>query len=285
MKHSRRPLDLQLFAKSAEIDGQVFEIEEEDVAELDYEVDETGITLPDEEEEQEEPSDEEDNGDAEPDKDDDDEHQEEDTKPEGKGKNSTANAVIAERRKWQERLKAAEKKSSLADKLLQATGAQSLEQLEQQLDGLKVRQYEDQGYDSQTAQMLVDMQRKQETLNQQLRKQQFDNEVQALKSDPFYADIEDWRDELEPIAAHTGQTLQGAYMALRGRDRMKEYEREIEQRAMAERSKKRSAKVDTSAGGGGGVKKSNRVQLTADELAVAKLAGMSPEEYFKHKKK
>lgn len=283
MKTSRLPMNLQLFASNtAEVDGQIFEIEE-DVAELDYEVDESGITIPDEEEEQEETS-EETPEDDEPDSDEEAaEHDE--PKSDSKGKNATGNAVIAERRKWQERLKAAEKKSALADKLLQATGAQSLEQLEQQLDSLKVQQYEDQGYDSQTAQMLVNMQRQQETLNQQLRKQQFDNEVQALKTDPFYADIEDWREELEPIAARTGQTLQAAYMALRGRDRMKEYEREIEQRAMAERSKKRSAKVDTSAGGGGGVKKSNRVQLSADELAVAKLAGMSPEEYYKHKKK
>lgn len=284
MKTSRLPMNLQLFAsKTAEVDGQTFEIEE-DVAELDYEVDESGITIPDEEEEQEETS-EETPEDDEPDSDEEEETGHDDPKTDGKGKNTTGNAVIAERRKWQERLKAAEKKSALADKLLQATGAQSLEQLEQQLDSLKVQQYEDQGYDSQTAQMLVNMQRQQETLNQQLRKQQFDNEVQALKSDPFYADIEDWRDELEPIAARTGQTLQGAYMALRGRERMKEYEREIEQRAIADRSKKRSAKVDTSAGGGGGVKKSARVQLSADELAVAKLAGMSPEEYYKHKKK
>ncbi len=283
MTKPRLKLDLQHFAvKSAEVDGETFEIEE-DVAELDYEVDEGGITIPDEEEEQEEPADEEE--DADDSDTEDDSEQDDEAKPEGKGKNSTANAVIAERRKWQERLKAAEKKSSLADKLLQATGAQSLEQLEQQLDGLKVRQYEDQGYDSQTAQMLVTMQRQQETLNQQLRKQQFDNEVQALKSDPFFGDIDDWREELEPIAARTGQTLQAAYMALRGRERMEEYKREIEQRAIAERSKKRSAKVDTSAGGGGGVKKSNRVQLTADEMAVAKLAGMTPEEYYKHKKK
>jgi hypothetical protein len=277
-------MNLQLFAsKTAEVDGETFEIEE-DVAELDYEVDEGGITIPDEEDEQEDSSEEEPEA-EESDIEDEGEPQDEDVKPEGKGKNTTGNAVIAERRKWQERLKAAEKKGSLADKLLQATGAQSLEQLEEQLDGLKVRQYEDQGYDSQTAMMLVDMQRKQETLNQQLRKQQFDNEVQSLKSDPFYGDIEDWREELEPIAARTGQTLQAAYMALRGRERMEEYKREIEQRAIAERSKKRSAKVDTTAGGGGGVKKSNRVQLSADELAVAKMAGMSPEDYYKHKKK
>lgn len=283
MKTSRLPMNLQLFAsKTAEVDGETFEIEE-DVAELDYEVDEGGITIPDEEDEQEESSEEADADDSETE--DEGEPQDEETKPEGKSKNTTGNAVIAERRKWQERLKAAEKKGSLADKLLQATGAQSLEQLEQQLDGLKVRQYEDQGYDSQTAMMLVDMQRKQETLNQQLRKQQFDNEVQSLKSDPFYGDIEDWREELEPIAARTGQTLQAAYMALRGRERMEEYKREIEQRAIADRSKKRSAKIDTSAGGGGGVKKSNRVQLSADELAVAKMAGMSPEDYYKHKKK
>jgi hypothetical protein len=276
-------MNLQLFAsKTAVVDGEMFEIEE-DVAELDYEVDEGGITIPDEEEEQEESSEEADDDGS--DTEDEGELHDEETKPEGKSKNTTGNAVIAERRKWQERLKAAEKKGSLADKLLQATGAQSLEQLEQQLDGLKVRQYEDQGYDSQTALMLVDMQRKQETLNQQLRKQQFDNEVQSLKSDPFYGDIEDWREELEPIAARTGQTLQAAYMALRGRERMEEYKREIEQRAIADRSKKRSAKIDTSAGGGGGVKKSNRVPLTADELAVAKLTGISPEDYYKHKKK
>lgn len=201
----------------------------------------------------------------------------------GKGKNPGGNAVIAERRKWQDRIKAYERKAAVADKLLQASGAQSIEALELQIDSLKVKGYEEQGYDPQTAQMLVNMQRQHDTLNQQLQQQKFDSEVQSLKADPFFADIEDWRDELEPIAQRTGQSLEAVYMGVRGRERMKEYERESEQRKIAERTKKKSAKVDTSSGGGS-VKRSTATKLTPDELAVAKAAGMSPEKYLQNKR-
>ncbi|MNL80958.1 hypothetical protein D3C87_2079410 [compost metagenome] len=65
---------------------------------------------------------------------------------------------------------------------------------------------------------------------------------------------------------------------------MKEREREIEQTMTANRQRKENAKVDTSVSGKVKQKIKNH-GLTADELAIAKLAKISPEEYAKNKKK
>ena len=272
------PIDLQTFAeKTAIVDGQKFEIEDEqpneDQEEVEIEDDDPEVEFVDD-------NDDEDQEDApdEPDQPDNADKQQKETT-----KNPTANAVIAERRKWQERVKAMEKKASMAEKLMKAAGVEDPELFQQQLDAYEAKKFQDQGIDPQAARLLVAQQRKIDEMERKVNRQQFDVEVATLKKDGFFADIDDWRDELEPIALRTGQTLEQAYLALRGRDRMKEYEREIEQRNIANRTKKQSAKVNTSASGGS-VKKS-KVELTADEMAIAKLAGIKPEEYHKYKKK
>lgn len=291
MKRFRFPMNLQLFAeKSATVDGETFTIEDDDptsYATTDgyYEADEEGINISDDEgmtaddEETEEPELEEIHDDSESE-----EEQEEAQVTKEKGKNSTANAVISERRKWQERVKQLEREAELAKKIMKASGVSDVESLERQLDALTTQRYVDQGYDEHTAQMLVQQQRKIETMERDLRRQKFDVEVEALRKDPFYADIEDWREELEPIAERTGQSLKDAYMMIRGRDRMKEYEREVEQRLIANRTKKSKAKVDTSSGGGA-MKKSTGPKLTPEQMQMAKMAGMTPEEYYKYMKK
>ncbi|MEI2285019.1 hypothetical protein [Paenibacillus polysaccharolyticus] len=284
----RYTLDLQLFAEqSATVDGQEWTIEDDrdpDYASLEgeFEADSEGITIPDEEDEQPEPDDtESDEGHEESDDDHDDLEQDE---PASKGKSSTANAVIAERRKWQERMKALEKKAGLADKIMKTSGVASIEDLERQMDNIVAQNYMDRGYDEQTANMLAAQQRRMDQMERDMRQKSFDAEVLTLKSDPFYADIDDWRDEFEPIAISTGQSLKDVYMIQRGRERMKEVEREVEQRMIANRTKKSKAKVDTTSGGGT-PKKPTGPKLTPDQLAMAKLAKMSPEEYYKYMKK
>lgn len=285
---NRYTLDLQLFAEqSAKVDGQEWTIEDDrepDYASLEgeYEADSEGITIPDEEEEQPEPDDVDSDEDHE--ESDDDQDDQEQDEPASKGKSSTANAVIAERRKWQERMKALEKKAGLADKIMKTSGVASIEDLERQMDNIVAQNYMDRGYDEQTATMLAAQQRRMDQMERDMRQKSFDAEVMTLKSDPFYADIDDWRDEFEPIAISTGQSLKDVYMIQRGRERMKEVEREVEQRMIANRTKKSKAKVDTTSGGGT-PKKPTGPKLTPDQLAIAKLAGIKPENYYRHLKK
>lgn len=285
----RYTMDLQLFAEqSATVGGEEWTIEddrESDYASIDgdYEADEEGITIPDDEDDQPEPDD------ADSDEHEEAEEDQEESEPEEhedkpKGKSSTANAVIAERRKWQERMKALEKKANLAEKIMKTSGAASVEDLERQMDGLVAQSYIDRGYDEQTATMLATQQRRMDQMEREMRQKSFDAEVVSLKSDPFFADIDDWRDEFEPLAVSTGQSLKDVYMIQRGRERMKEVEREVEQRMIANRTKKSKAKVDTTSGGGT-PKKPTGPKLTPDQLAMAKLAGMKPEEYYKYVKK
>lgn len=281
-------LNLQLFAgeQSVTIDGQTFEIEDDSVSVggQPIETEDGGIEIPDEPEEEVETSEVEDDGLQEEGNNagEDDRQQAEVTQEPKADKNPAAAAAMAERRKWQERVKQLEREAEIARKVMQAAGVTDPEEFQRQLDAIEANKYVEQGLDHQTAQMLVAQQRQLEQMQRELQRQRFDVEAEVLKKDPFFADIEDYREDLEPLV-QKGLTLQQAYMALRGPARMEEMKREIEQRMIADRTKKQSAKVDTSVTGGA-AKKGTRVQLTPDELAIAKLAGMTPEEYFKFKK-
>lgn len=286
MKKFMLPLNLQLFAETepvTENEERPFEIEDETIDPgpeiIDH--DDGSFEIVDDEEEGEPDEEVQEQTDAGQERD------EEVTEP--PKKNETKDAVIAERRKWQERMKALEKKAALADKVMGTVGIQDPDKLQSQLDALEAQKYEQQGYDPQTAQMLVQQQRQISEMQQSLARQKFDVEANSLKSDPFFSDIDEWRDELEPIALKTGQSLEAVYMAYRGRERMKEFQREEEHRRQAAASKKNAARVNTSANGGA-PKKMEKVNLTPDQLAMAKIAvkqGVfkSVEEYAKYAKK
>jgi hypothetical protein len=279
------PLNLQLFAEEVEteeISNQYphFEIEDDETPPPPTQLNEDGsIEIDLGEEESEEPEDEEQDEDGLSTAGTQREPEQEEVK-----QNDTAKAVIAERRKWKERLKALEKKASIAEKLMQSSGVSDIDEFQRQLDALESQRYQDQGLDPQTANMLVRQQRELAELKSYLNRQKYDVEAEKLKSDPFFADIDDWRDELEPLAERTGQTLEQAYMAVRGRERMKEFQREQEHRLQASQRKKQSARINTTTSGGA-VKTVQKLNLTPEQLAIAKLAGMKPEEYAKYAKK
>jgi len=289
-------MNLQLFAgeKSVTVDGQTFEIDDNDAgqyADTDnepiLEADEEGITIPDDDDTEvtDEDGEEEKGENAESDDDGGEEDGTRVLKDEKQDRNPTANAVIMERRKWQERVKELEKQAKLAQKLMKLAGINDPDSIQQQLDAYEAQLLQKQkGLDPQTAQFLVQQQRQLEEMRQDIQRQKFDVEAVELKKDPFFADIDDWRDELEPIALKSGLTLKQAYMAVRGPERMKEYQRELELRMQANQAKKQSARVNATANGGN-AKKGVKVQLTPEELAIAKLAGIKPEEYYKFKKK
>lgn len=282
------PLDLQLFAdepEQEEVPNQDLEFEivddEMDPHPIQDEDGSIEIDMGDEEEEYEEQeeglSTTSAHGESE---------EEVDEEPEPK-KNEAANAVIAERRKWQERMKALEKKASIAEKLMKAANVDDVDAFQQRLDAIEISNLENQGYDTQTAAAIVRQQRELQEMKQAIARQKFDVEVTKLKDDPFFADIEDWRDELEPLALQTGQSLEATYMSLRGRERMKEFQREQEQRLLASQRKKNAARIGTTAGAP--MKAKPKLDLTPDQLDMAKLAvkrGLfkSVEEYAKFAK-
>lgn len=279
-----RTINLQFFAEAPETEEPQFEIEDEETAggPVITENDDGSIEI--EDEETEEPAEQEQ---EEQESEETEQEEEQSAKPDKK--NETANAVIAERRKWQERMKKLETQAKIAERLMKNTGVSDMNALQAQLDAYEAQALEQQGYDAQTAQAIVSQKREMEQLRRDLQSQKFDIEAAKLKDDPFFADIDDWRDELEPIALSTGQTLESVYMAQRGRERMKEYQRELEHRAQASRSKKNAARVNT-AGGGAPAKRGEKVDLTPDQLAIAKIAVKngtfkSIEEYAKYAKK
>ncbi|RAV22209.1 hypothetical protein [Paenibacillus contaminans] len=211
-----------------------------------------------------------------------DRRREEEVKPEKD--NSAAKAAIAERKKWQAKLEEEKKKSAATEKLMKLVGVTSLDDLQAKLDAVQAQRIaQESGITPQQAQVQVQQQRELEEMRRDIRNQKFEAEATRLKTDPFFADIDHYREEYQEIAERTGQSLEDVYWAKRGRERMKEREREIEQTLQANRSKKQAAKVDTSVSGG--TKQKPKSTLTPDQMAIAKLAGMKPEEYAKYIKK
>lgn len=186
-------------------------------------------------------------------------------------------ALQAERQKWKDRVKQMESKASIADKLAKMSGV-DVDALQTQIDQFEQQNYIKQGVDPQMAQALVQQQKQMAEFQQSLNKQKMDMEFNSIKSEPYYADAENYREELEELAGRTGLTVKQAYDVLRGDERRKEYEREMEQRILNNLQKKQKTKIDTSASGNQQPKP--KVNLTAEQLEFAKFAGMTPQEYF-----
>lgn len=264
------PLNLQFFAESTETEvedddtGADFEIDDSEADDSEDTETDDGVEI----EEEETPED--------------DEPEEPEAK-EPPERNKTADAVIAERKKWQAKLEAANKKAALAEKMMQHAGVSDLETFQKQLDALEAQKHIDQGVDPAYAQMLVTQQRQLAEMQRTLNRQKYDVQVTQLKSNPFFADIDDVREEVEEFADRSGLTLEQAYMAVRGPQRMKDFETQVTQRVLNNQQKKQSKKLDTS--NSGQPKTQPKVKLSADELAVAKAADMTAEEYYKYKKK
>src|SRR3989337_2762206 len=157
-------------------------------------------------------------------------------------------ALQAERQKWKDRVKQYESKAGIADKLAKMSGV-DVEALQAQIEQMEQQNYINQGVDPQMAKVLVEQQKQMQEVQQTLNKQKTDMEFTSIKADPFYADADNYRDELEELAGRTGLTIKQAYDVLRGDERRKDYEREVEQRILNNLSKKQKSKIDTSTNG------------------------------------
>ncbi|PWV90257.1 hypothetical protein DFQ01_14433 [Paenibacillus cellulosilyticus] len=203
----------------------------------------------------------------------------------GKGKNATANAVIAERKKWQERMRKLEKEAATAKRFMQQVGVGDVDELNRRMDAMEAHRLTQQGVPAEVAQQYAATQRQLADIQQQMRKSKYDAEATRLKADPFYADLDDYREEFEEEAERLNMSLEDVYWMRRGRERMKERENEVTAKVKADKAKTQAKKVVTSPTGNNAGQSTKRVQLSAIERQIAKAAGMTPEEYAKNKKR
>lgn len=266
------PMNLQLFAGKTEItlpNGDTVEI---DPAELDN----TGnndLELEVDEFEEEDEGVQHDTHDETNEDEDKQEEQQEEVTPDNqqKEKEPQVNAIIAERKKWQSRLQEANKRAAIADKLMKLVGVDKPEDLLARLDAAEAQRIaQASGITPEQAQLQIQQRRELEDMKREIQRQKYESEVQRLKADPFFADIEEYREEFQEIAERTGMTLEEVYMSKRGRQRMKEMEREIEQRVKANQEKRQKAKVDTTVNGE--KIKTPKIDLPSHQMEAARQA-------------
>ena len=146
--------------------------------------------------------------------------------------------------------------------------------------------YVNKGYDEELAKQLTDIKRGQDETRKLLYKQQRDLEIKELKLDPFYSDVDEKRNEVESLANNAGISVKQAYNALFGESKYTSNKADlriqIEQEILNNLQKKQGLKVDMTSNGE--VKQQIRTKLSSDELEIAKLAGMTPQEYEAMKK-
>lgn len=267
----RWPLNLQMFA----VDKDGVEIEEDPGTDpgdddQDETQDDLEVDFGDDGEEDEDLDDESDEESEDEEPEDDQDDPVDDKGADDKGKNPTAAAVIAERKKWQEKLKAQEQSVKLAEKIMKQAGINDAAEMERRLDLLEADRLQKQGVAPEVAAAMVAQQKQLTEMQESIRRAKYDGEVERLKKDPFFSDIDDHREELEGIADRTGLTMEQAYRALHGDRRMKEREAEIEARVKANRTKRDSKRVNTAPSAGGKKPAGNTYGLSPDQLAAAK---------------
>lgn len=275
----RYPVNLQMFAGEAGTDD--VDLDDDGAAGVEFEIDDSDDS--DDQDDGVDLDDDDDAGADDQDEDQQDDNSDDSSQQQKDNRTVPLSELLKERQKYKDRLNELNRKASLADKVMQQAGVADIEAFQQQLDQLEAQRMVQQGVPPQQAQFLVQQQRELTAMKQQLNKQKYDVEAATLKANPFFADIDDVRDELEEVAARTGLTLEQAYMATRGTQRMKDFETQVTQRVLNNQQKKQSKKLDTS--NSGQPKTQPKVKLSANELAVAKAAHMTPEEYYKYKKK
>jgi hypothetical protein len=284
MKKFRFPLNLQLFAD----DREEIEFEIEDDGGEDFE-----LEMEDDSDEEQEMPDGDGHQGAEGDEgeesgsDDQDAESEDDRQQQvkDKGKNETAGAVIAERKKWQAKMKAMEAEAKATKRFMEQVGVSDLDELNRRMDAFEADKLTKQGVPADLASRIASTERQLKEQQAVLHRQKYDVEAEKLKSDPFYSDLDEYREELEDIASRTGSTLKEAYLSQHAERRLKEREAEIEARVKSNKEKRQAKKVDTSPTGTSSNKSTRRVSLSSDERSIAKAAGMTPEEYAKYKKR
>ena len=185
-------------------------------------------------------------------------------------------ALLAERAKYQRRLK------ELKAELEKSKGD---DETKKKLDELGL----DESIAETLASLISNSKSKADNVEALVNKKFRDLEFENLKSDSFYSDAEEHREELEEMAEKTGMSVRQCYNALFGDKKFKlsqaELRSQIEQEVLANINKRQEyGNIDTTENGNTEVK--SKLKLTKDEVGFAKAAGMTPAEYaaFKNAK-
>ena len=185
-------------------------------------------------------------------------------------------ALLAERAKYQRRLK------ELKAELEKSKGD---DETKKKLDELGL----DESIAETLASLINNSKSKADNVEALVNRKFRDLEFENLKSDPFYSDAEEHREELEEMAEKTGMSVRQCYNALFGDKKFKlsqaELRSQIEQEVLANIKKRQEyGNIDTTENGNTEVK--SKLKLTKDEVSFAKAAGMTPAEYaaFKNAK-
>jgi len=177
------------------------------------------------------------------------------------------NAVIAERKRWQ--------------KKLEALKNQTPSKIDDDADGEKILR--DAGINDDVIKAFMKLANKSgskaEGTVSKVSKKLRDIEFRELKKD--YADIDDYRDELEELSEKSGFSIEETYLARYGKQKFSankaDLEREIETRIRDEIKKKGAMKFDATDNGETDTKKG---KLTQEQREAAKFLGMSEREYL-----
>lgn len=192
-------------------------------------------------------------------------------------------ALQAEREKWKTRVNdpVTKKKIEIADRIAKLSNA-DVDSLYAQLEQLQTQQLINQGMDPVLAQSYAKDQTRLAQYEHSIKEKERNLELKELTSETFYQDAELFRDELFDYAERHNLSLRDAYMVIRGPERMKEIERQTEQRVINNQKKKLKTKVDVKPSGAN--KPKPKIQLTKDELDVAKEMGLTAQEFYNLKK-
>lgn len=210
--------------------------------------------------------------------------------PEKQEKMVPLSALEAERKKWKDKL---EREKTL--KNLNQTKHSNDSFDEQTFLSKEIQRFTKLGYDEDSARMFAEdkLESKKEiealkslitNNSKDLSSQKRNIELEQLKTDEFYADIEDVREEVEALAEKTGLSIKQAYNALYADTKLKgskaDQQRVMEQKILRDLKRKESASVDMTPTGGSTVA-TTKVKLTNEQIQIAKLAGMTPAEYYR----
>jgi len=188
------------------------------------------------------------------------------------------NVLVAERKKWQEKMKALEAKAQIADHMAEATG-KTPEQIIAEIDSWKAqRLIETEGLPESYAKQLVAQERRLSEMEKALKKQEFAAEIESLKTQ--FPGIVTHQEEVVEFANRHGMTAKQAYYALHGDEVHQDMQTLTEQRVLANQQKKQGARIDTLPAG---QQKQTKITLTKEELKFAQDIGMSPLDYQKAK--
>lgn len=107
------------------------------------------------------------------------------------------------------------------------------------------------------------------------RQAQLDAEIQALKADPFYADIGEKKEQVLQFAQQYGLTAKAAYMQLYGEERAKKFADEQRQKALKEAHRRSQLFAEPDFGAA----EPRKLGITDDEYEFAVRSGLDPKEY------